>query len=170
MESMLSFRHLPDLVLHFLIIRNSTALFSRQFAVNCIAFFSLILGILGDRVNQPSKYSSKFKTIQFIQCYALCVYWDDVFGLKSQIMKPYPLQNLPVDKRVFNYRLSHACRVVENVFGIAAACFRIFRRPIIGRDEKVVVRTKAVVALHNFLMSLSTMENNYINCPSGYAD
>lgn len=85
------------------------------------------------------------------------------------MMKPYPQQNLPVDKRVFNYRLSHARRVVENVFGIAASRFRVFRRPIIGQVEKVVVITKAVVALHNYLMSPAT-ENNYSYCPSGYAD
>lgn len=95
---------------------------------------------------------------------------DDAFGLKPHMMKPYPLQNLPVDKRVFNYRLSRARRVVENVFGIAASRFRIFRRPIIGLVEKVVVVTKAVVALHNFLMPLSSTESNYSYCPSGYAD
>ena len=43
---------------------------------------------------------------------------DDAFGLKPHMMKPYPLQNLPVDERVYNYRLSRAHRVVETVFGI----------------------------------------------------
>ena len=85
-------------------------------------------------------------------------------------MKPYWLQNLPVDKRVHNYRLSQAHRMVENIFGIASSRFRDFHWPIIGLVEKVVVITKAVVALHNFLMSLSTTKNNYSYCPSGYAD
>ena len=34
----------------------------------------------------------------------------------------------------------------------------------------MVVITKAVVALHNFLISLSTTENNYSYRSSGYAD
>ena len=58
---------------------------------------------------------------------------DDAFGLKPHMMKPYPHQNLPVNQRVFNYRLSRARRVVENAFGISASRFRIFRRPIIAK-------------------------------------
>ena len=94
---------------------------------------------------------------------------DDAFGLKPHMMKPYPLQNLPIDKRVFNYRLSRARRVVENVFGIAASRFRVLRRPIIGQVDKVIKITKAIVSLHNFLMSLST-DDNYNYCPLSYAD
>ena len=33
---------------------------------------------------------------------------DDAFGLKPHMMKPYPNQNLPIDQRIFNYRLSRA--------------------------------------------------------------
>ena len=42
--------------------------------------------------------------------------------------------------------------------------FRIYRHPIIRRVEKAVVITKAVVALHNFLIPLSTIENNCSYC------
>ena len=70
-------------------------------------------------------------------------------------MKPYPDQYLPLDERIFNYRLSRARRVIENTFGIAATRFRVFRRPIIAPEKKVILITKAVVALHNFLMRLS---------------
>ena len=54
-------------------------------------------------------------------------------------------------------------------FGIASSRFRIFHRPIIAKVETVVSITKAVVALHNFLMSKeSTARSAY--CPPGFID
>ena len=41
---------------------------------------------------------------------------------------------------------------MENVFGICATRFRIFRRPMASNVTTVIEITKAVVALHNFLM------------------
>ena len=88
------------------------------------------------------------------------------------MMKPYPNQNLPIDHRIFNYRLSRARRVIEITFGIATSRFRVFRRPIIAKTEKVKSITKAVVALHNYLMKrrIQNYENNYNYCPTSYAD
>ncbi|CAB4030052.1 Hypothetical predicted protein [Paramuricea clavata] len=95
---------------------------------------------------------------------------DDAFGLKIHMMKPFPSQNLPLDQRVFNYRLSRARRVIENTFGIAASRFRIFRKPIIANVEKVILVTKAVVALHNFLMTINSSRDNYKYCPRTFMD
>ena len=95
---------------------------------------------------------------------------DDAFGLKKHMMKPYPNRNIPLEQRIFNYRLSRARRVIENTFGIATSRFRIFRRPIIAKVEKVIQITKAVVALHNFLMSKSNAENDLNYCPPNYTD
>ena len=80
---------------------------------------------------------------------------DDAFGLRPHMMKPYLNQFLPIDQRIFNYQLSRARRIIENTFGIATTQFRIFRRPMIASIEKVVAVTKAVVSLHNFLLSVS---------------
>ena len=76
---------------------------------------------------------------------------DDAFPLKTNIMKPYPFRGLSKEKRIFNYRLSRARRIVENAFGIMANRFRIFMSPILVDPENVVKVTLACCVLHNFL-------------------
>ncbi|XP_071653673.1 uncharacterized protein [Temnothorax longispinosus] len=78
---------------------------------------------------------------------------DDAFPLKQNLMKPYPNRRLTIEKRIFNYRLSRARRVVENAFGILANRFRVLLNPILLSVEKVEAITYACVLLHNFLLS-----------------
>lgn len=97
---------------------------------------------------------------------------DSAFPLMNSMLKPYPGTYLPENKRIFNYRLSRARRVIENAFGILASKFRIFRRPIIAKTEKVTLITQAACALHNFL-KISEMHcptSGRIYCPIGYID
>lgn len=83
---------------------------------------------------------------------------DDAFALSKYLMKPYPYSNQPIDKRVYNYRLSRARRMVESVFGIMASRFRILRKPIELCPEKVQSVVSAIAALHNFLTSNSNSQ------------
>lgn len=94
---------------------------------------------------------------------------DDAFGLKTHTMKPFPSQYLPLDERIFNYRLSRARRVIENAFGIAASRFTIFRRPIVANVQKTTEITEAVVSLHNFLIR-NNSSNACRYCPRGFID
>lgn len=78
---------------------------------------------------------------------------DDAFALSTHIMKPYATDlNVGSPKRVFNYRLSRARRIVENAFGLLASVFRIFRKPIEVKVESTIVDiVLGCVYLHNFL-------------------
>lgn len=91
---------------------------------------------------------------------------DEAFPLKTWLMRPFPGQGLPLQKNVFNYRLSRARRTIENAFGIMAARWRIFRQPIAASPDHVVIFTKAAICLHNFLR---TRESS-VYCPPGFGD
>ena len=91
---------------------------------------------------------------------------DEAFPLKENLLRPYPGKHLPEDQAIYNYRLSRARRIIENSFGILAARWRVFRRPICAEPNKAVLFTKAAVALHNFLRT--TESSTY--CPPGFTD
>lgn len=56
---------------------------------------------------------------------------DEAFALTSFMMRLYPRANdLNLQQKVLNYRLSRARRIVECAFGIFTARWRIFRRPL----------------------------------------
>lgn len=81
---------------------------------------------------------------------------DDAFPLCKVIMKPYSRRNLEHGQQVFNYRLSRARRIVENVFGILPARFRVFHSviPFNPIDARYIVQ--ACVILHNILNRKNT--------------
>ena len=76
---------------------------------------------------------------------------DEGLPLKLYQMLPYPGKNLTENRAIFNYRLSQVRRIIENIFGILAARWRIFHRPIranVTTVEKIVL---GCVCLHNYL-------------------
>ena len=95
---------------------------------------------------------------------------DEAFPLKTYLMKPYPRDALDIKERIFNYRLSRARRIIENTFGILSARCRIFRKPIIAREEVVINITKAATALHNYLMHGRQFETANHYCPPTFVD
>jgi hypothetical protein len=90
---------------------------------------------------------------------------DEAFPLKENIMKPYAYASTG-PSRIFNYRLSRARRVVENVFGILANRFRVLRSAIMLCPEKAEMVVLASCVLHNFLRSSKTSSDMYMNCGS----
>lgn len=78
---------------------------------------------------------------------------DEAFPLRDDIMKPFAQRNLTYEKRIFNYRLSRARRVVENAFGILSNRFRVFLTTIALAPEKVQTMVLAACALHNCLIT-----------------
>jgi len=77
-------------------------------------------------------------------------------------MKPYPFKDQPAPNRIFNYRLSRARRIVENVFGIIANRFRVLRKPLIQNPTSTVNIVLAICVLHNFLMSTQGSRSSYL--------
>ncbi|XP_052409286.1 uncharacterized protein LOC127953950 [Carassius gibelio] len=76
---------------------------------------------------------------------------DEAFPLKPYLLRPYPGRRLPTDKRIFNYRLSRARRISENVFGILSQRFRVFQRTLQVQPSVVDKVVKAACALCNYL-------------------
>ncbi|XP_039305688.1 protein ALP1-like [Solenopsis invicta] len=81
-----------------------------------------------------------------------CIVGDEAFPLKTYLLRPYPgKQKLTPQKRIFNYRLSRARRVIENTFGILVNKWRIFRKPIIANISNTTRIIQASIVLHNWL-------------------
>ena len=82
-------------------------------------------------------------------------------------MKPYAQNGLTVEKRVYNYRHSRARRISENLFGILANSWRVFRTVLQLIPSSVESLVMAALVLHNYLRK-SSSKNVY--CPHGLLD
>ncbi|XP_030215697.1 protein ALP1-like [Gadus morhua] len=76
---------------------------------------------------------------------------DEAFPLRRNLLRPYPGQNLGGERRIFNFRLSHARRIVECAFGILANQWRLYRRVLGVSPEVAESAVKATCILHNYM-------------------
>ena len=82
-------------------------------------------------------------------------------------MHPFAEKKLTDEMRkIFNYRLSRAQRIIENTFGIFVSSWRIFQKPIEGKLELVRKIVLVATALDNYLQQT----HNVHYTPVGFVD
>lgn len=98
---------------------------------------------------------------------------DEAFALRTDLLVPFgeallsvPDEQLAYERRIYNYRLSRASRVVVNTFGLLAARWQIFHRKIKAHPDTACKFVEACVCLHNFL--IKTKEVSGVRLPPGY--
>lgn len=79
---------------------------------------------------------------------------DEAFALSEHMLRPYGGKNLTTKKRVFNYRLSRARRIIECSFGILCNKWRIFHRPMNVSVSLATEIVKACCILHNLVRKI----------------
>ncbi|KAE8743226.1 hypothetical protein FOCC_FOCC011161 [Frankliniella occidentalis] len=99
------------------------------------------------KIPPPAKLPNSDKEFPFV------IVGDEGFNLSSQIMIPYPKEQVAhrKDRRIFNYRLSRARRCSENAFGVMVNRFQILRGPMRYDPDDAVHIVKAIICLHNLL-------------------
>lgn len=95
---------------------------------------------------------------------------DEAFPLNTYLMRPYAKRNGLIDQqRVFNYRFSRARLCIENTFGILMSRWHILHRYLCFSVKNAEDIIKALVCLHNFIMS-SNNESASQYCPPDWVD
>ncbi|KAH9384379.1 hypothetical protein HPB48_026386 [Haemaphysalis longicornis] len=89
---------------------------------------------------------------------------DDAFPIGGNMMKPFGGTSLTANKRVFNYRLSRARRVVENAFGILFSRFRYLLSINNAEPDRAKGIVDAACVLQNFLAQ------DVVRAPEGNKD
>lgn len=79
---------------------------------------------------------------------------DEAFPLSEHIMRPYPGSELlnNSQKKIYNYRLSRARRIVESAFGILQQKFEVFQKRIRMQPKYLDTMILACTCLHNYIM------------------
>lgn len=85
---------------------------------------------------------------------------DEAFALRTDFMKPFGKNSLTTERKIYNYRLSRARRVIENVFGILSNRFKILHTAINLDLQRIKLVVLTCCILHNFLRKSAT---NYLD-------
>jgi hypothetical protein len=80
---------------------------------------------------------------------------DEAFALSQQFLRPYSSRNFDVARRIYNYTLTRARRMLECAFGIVCNKWRIFRRAMDVCPIFCYIIVKTCCILHNFVRRLS---------------
>lgn len=99
---------------------------------------------------------------------------DEAFTLRPNFLKPFSHKDLTPELRIFNYRISIARRFVENVFGILANRFCVYKTDINLNVDTIDKVVRATCVLHNFLRRKSNQYNcsgalDVESCDLGYS-
>jgi len=68
-------------------------------------------------------------------------------------MRTFPRRQLTNERRIYNYRLSRARRIVECAFGIMVKRFNLLKNKMLVGPEKATKITRAICVLHNLIMT-----------------
>jgi len=60
---------------------------------------------------------------------------DEAFGLHTNVMRPFPGRGFNDTRRIFNYQLSRARRIVECAFGVLTNKWRVLHTAILVEPE-----------------------------------
>ena len=92
---------------------------------------------------------------------------DEAFALSEHVLRPCPNKKSTLLKRIYNYRLSRARRIVECTFGILANKWRIFHRPIGVTPDFCDIIIKPCCILHNYVTENDGIQfdENLYECP-----
>lgn len=96
-------------------------------------------------IPEPEKLNNSNKILNYV------FIGDEAFALTPNFLKPFSQRDLTNERRIFNYRLSRARRIVENAFGILSSRFRIFHTSIHLATENIDIVVMTCCVLHNFL-------------------
>lgn len=88
-------------------------------------------------------------------CVSAHIVGDDAFPLSKTLMKPYAKRELSDQEAIYNYRCSRARRIVENVFGVMAARFRVLHTEMSFQPKEISYIIVAIATLHNILREVS---------------
>ena len=128
-------------------------------------FLNSEMGDLFCQGNLNIPHRSKFSGSYYELSYFLV--GDKIFPLQDWLMQLYA-EGLLINelRKIFNYCLPRACRVIENTFEILMARWWVLQSPIAVTPEKVEKIVLACMALHNYLHQINSARYT----PSGFKD